>query len=223
MGCASSTEAEKQEKKNKKKKLEENATSGYTIHEFVRDHLVPVDGFIYKKDYYEKLKNGQAAAQRHHWEDAAKVCYCMLHSTEINTDTRAAAKIDKAFDFNQDSALPIYVNGFLFFPPEKPIEEKVIKGKEKEAQSTAKDSNKVKLAVRVEAQLSKSETELDPGETGHGGDDLRILCTNMEIPKSEDKDGDAVVDSWLPADDVLHGIEKLLESKLKDMLRGQGN
>mmetsp|Transcript_26389 Transcript_26389/g.60851 ORF Transcript_26389/g.60851 Transcript_26389/m.60851 type:complete len:226 (+) Transcript_26389:36-713(+) len=224
MGCASNKhvrdqkDQKDQQKRNKPEAKE--ATSGYTIHEFVRDHLLPVEGFIYTKHYYEKKDSKQAGSQRHHFEDVGKVCYCIITSTEINTDTSAAAKIDKAFDFNQDSSLPIVVNGFLYFPPEKPIEEKAAKGKE--VQEGAKDSSKVKLKVGVMAKLSKSDVDIDAGDLRRGGDDLKISCTGLDIPRTEDKEGDAMIDSWLPADEVLHGIERMLEAKLKDALRGQG-
>mmetsp|Transcript_10480 Transcript_10480/g.23805 ORF Transcript_10480/g.23805 Transcript_10480/m.23805 type:complete len:223 (+) Transcript_10480:37-705(+) len=221
MGCFSSKKEEEDKKPHhahpaRKKHLKglANNASGYTISEFVNDHLVPVKAFVYKKDFWN---NPQGQTSQLH-ADLAKICYVVLDETEINTDTKNTTKIDKAFDFNQETMLPIYVKGILHFPPEIPPEEKSVKGKE-----AITDPNRMRLAVRVEAQLLKAEREIDV-ETSkeRPGDDLTVKCIALDIATSADKDGDPMVDSWLPRQDVLLGIQRLLDAKLKEALRGQG-
>jgi hypothetical protein len=159
------------------------------------------------------------------------VCIVGLWKAEVEN------KNDKrqSFYFNQEASLRVRVSGSLNFPPDVDPKEPLENGSQA---ATSKDPNAKKdpsdnrwwLKIDVIAVLKVHEDDAAAAQSK--GDSastrLKVSCEKLDIwntvgDPQNDMQGDPMVESWLPVKDILSDIEVMLETKLRENIRGLDN
>jgi hypothetical protein len=103
------------------------------------------------------------------------------------------------------------IEGKLIFPPSAPWDDSAIAStntRRRRKVEEAETTEKMVLGVIVTAVV-------------HGNDDsLLVECEDMKIEFSEAKQGDPMTDSWLPRDDILKDIQRMLSDRLSAGISG---
>jgi hypothetical protein len=95
------------------------------------------------------------------------------------------------------------IEGKLIFPPSAPWDDSTNTGWRQKVEEV---EPKMVLGVIVTAVVDRHE------------DSLLVKCEDMQI----DMKGDPMIDSWLPRDDVLNDIQKMLYEVVNEATPGGG-
>jgi len=237
-----STEAAPENDNPKKESKDE---IGYSVHRFVSENLIPVEGFACRSPMDEKrakeLRNeikalnmqlkeiAERKNERNRWaNDYPGDQDTIFNNKDIPNEALCRVKLDEAdigdakqsFDFNQESRLELKVRGKLLFPPAANFSTKEKGNKKKDEY----DSNLV-INIEVDTILERASDgdALDDDEDttpADGRTRLQVKCVKLHPVRSEENGGDAMIESWLPVPDVLKYIEFLLGDNLQEQIQG---
>mmetsp|Transcript_28037 Transcript_28037/g.63502 ORF Transcript_28037/g.63502 Transcript_28037/m.63502 type:complete len:259 (-) Transcript_28037:113-889(-) len=220
----------------------DNATlsksAGYTIEHFVKDNLVPFEGFACRQPHDVKREKDLQREMKDLNErlDAALKAEMMASGSRSGDKMPPADRIRKEaipleaicrvrletvkvqgnagqmFDLHQSSTLEVRLQGRLLFPPEAHWDPRDRKSRQ--------DSfdHRWQLPVKVWARLERDGTQkqgaISSDPNGSSATALQVKCIQLDVDLHE-SGGDPMVDSWLPRRDILKDIERLLDDKLQ--------
>jgi len=215
--------------------------SGYTIEQFLSDYLVPMEFFACRrprdpkrakelKREVRELNNRFTGASRAFDANESNDPLDLLKKENLPVETICRVRLDKAFrsgtsrelfDFNRDVVVEVWFTGGLVFPPEaKCSSEAIARQQPALALALERESHDqrwqlvIHALVRIERGSVRSKEKLDHKQH------LLVKCTQFKVESRVDKEGDVLVDSWLPIEDITQELEAMLDLKLQVAVSG---
>lgn len=147
---------------------------------------------------------------------------CLVELTETFVDDETP----DAFDFIRETRLKVKIKGTLNFPPDA-----VPKSQDPAAKTKGQTDPLDKrwfLNISVKVSLERAHEDVPPEDQDDaeaadnvvGTKELKVKCYHIDITKEvQDPDGDwqgdPMVESWLPREEVLRDIEEILQGMLR--------
>mmetsp|Transcript_37905 Transcript_37905/g.109299 ORF Transcript_37905/g.109299 Transcript_37905/m.109299 type:complete len:251 (-) Transcript_37905:101-853(-) len=214
----------------------QDGRGGYSVGQFVEDTLVPAELFTCRrprdpkraKDLKRELKELNdlimESARKHGQTKGRQADHQHIKKQAIPAETICRVWLNKAtaegsfnhrMDLSQAAKLKVRVYGFLLFPPEVRWYPRHANEPQTQRREDAFDH---RWRLNVEVWLLLEHAHAEDRRGGRGGDQpsLQVKCLHLKVQNEQDFNGDPVVDSWLPSNDILQDIEVVLDAKLHD-------
>jgi len=176
-----------------------------------------------KQHKRRRRRKGMAASNAPPPEAICRVLLQQARHTKLHVDLQeleqtisknsglASEPFQEHLDWQMDFPMDFEIDGRLIFPPSAPWEDLATASPHTRRRRKAEEvdiSDRMVLAITVTAVVSED------------ADRLLVKCEDLKIEFTEAKQGDPMIDSWLPCDEVLNDIQKMLSDRLNAGISG---